>query len=109
MSSGKIEQNFFKIVQDDLPFNESAIFYEDNLHKSHQFKSKFYNEGRNIEFDYKIQDLSFGVRNNNFDTIKKIHYILKYSQDLTQKQKFDYCSNQRFYMKLYLKGISERI
>ncbi|MFX0024330.1 MAG: hypothetical protein ACFE9S_18575 [Candidatus Hermodarchaeota archaeon] len=109
MSSGKIEQNYFKIVQDDLPINESVIFSEDILHKSHQFKSELYNVGRNKEINYKIQDLSFRIENSNFDTIKKIHYILKNSQNLTQKQKFDYCSSQRFYMKLYLKDISERI
>ncbi len=109
MSSGKIEQNYFKHVQDGLLFNESAVFSKDILHKSHQFKSDSYKEGRNREFNSKAQDLLIGVNNNNFNTIKKIHFILKNSQDLTQKQKYDYCSSQRFFMKLYLKSISERI
>jgi len=39
----------------------------------------------------------------------KLEFILKNSQDLTQNQKYNYCMSQRFFMKLYLKRISERI
>ncbi|MFX1240298.1 MAG: hypothetical protein ACFFA7_03510 [Promethearchaeota archaeon] len=95
MSSGKVEQNYSKLVQDGLLFNESVIFSESILRKSCKFKSEPYKEGRNRDF--------------NFETIKKIHFILKNNHSLTQKQKFDYCSSQRFFMKLYLKSISERI
>ncbi len=108
MSSGKIEQNYFKNVQDGLLFNESVNFSEDILHKSHSFKSKLYREGIYKEFNLKIEGISKGVKDNNFDMIKKIHFILKNSHDLPQKQKYDYCNSQRFFMKLYLKSISER-
>ena len=41
--------------------------------------------------------------------IKEIYFILKKSENLTQKQKFDYCNRQRFFMKLYLRRISEKL
>ncbi len=109
MSSGKIEQNYFKNVQDGLIFNESVIFSEDILHKSHFSESKSCKEGIYKEFHINMQDPFKGVMDNHFDMIQKIHFILKNSQDLTQNQKYDYCSSQRFFMKLYLKSISERI
>jgi hypothetical protein len=109
MSSGKVEQNYSKLAQDGLLFNESVIFSESILHKSRKYKSEPYKEGRDRNFNFKTQELSYRVNDNNFEMIKKIHFILKNNQDLTQKQKFDYCSSQRFFMKLYLKSISERI
>jgi hypothetical protein len=109
MSSGKLEQNYFKLVQDGLPYNEPVIFSEDILHKSHRFESESFIEVRNGDFNSKIYDLSNRFNNRNLDTIKKIHILLKNAQDLTQKQKYDYCNSQRFFMKLYLKSISERI
>jgi hypothetical protein len=109
MSSGKIEQNYFTNIQDGSLFNDYVHHSEYFLHESHNSESKtnkkqFYNS-----IQMKMQDRFKGVIDNHFDIIQKIHYILKNSQDLTQKQKFDYCNNQRFFMKLYLKSISERI
>ncbi|MFX1366657.1 MAG: hypothetical protein ACFFCE_02250 [Promethearchaeota archaeon] len=109
MSSGKIEGNFFKNVQSNLFFNESAIFSDFSLHKSIRFNSNliikdlkkdfFLEEGRNIGWNAE----------NHFRTIKKIHYILKNSSDLTQKQKYNYCNKQRLFMKLYLQRISKNL
>jgi hypothetical protein len=93
MSSGKIEQNDFKFVENNLIFNELDAFTQKYLHKSHYFQSKPCNQR---EFDY------------NFNMIQKIHLILKNSQDLTLEEKFDYCSNQRFFMKQCLKEISKK-
>jgi hypothetical protein len=109
MSSGKIVQNYSKLVQESLLFNESVIFSEDNLQISHQFESEPYKEGSNRDLNLSLEELSNRVNHNNLETIKKIHYILKNTQGLTLKQKYDYCSSQRFYMKLYLKSVSERI
>jgi hypothetical protein len=109
MSSGKIVQNYSKLVQDSLLFNESVIFSEDNLQISHQFESEPYKEGYNGDLNSRILELSNSGIHNNLEMIKKIHFILKNTQSLSLKQKYDYCSSQRFYMKLYLKRVSERI
>jgi hypothetical protein len=109
MSSGKIEQNYFKNFQEGLLRNESVNFSEDILHKSHLSESKSCKQGINNEFYIKWQDDFKEVLNNHFDVVQKIHFTLKNSPDLTQKQKYDYCNSQRFFMKLYLKSISERI
>ncbi len=109
MSSGKIEQNFFMNFQDGSLFNESVIYSEDIVYESHLYGLKPCKEGTHKDFYSKKQDSLEDILNNHFDMIQKIHVILKYSQDLTQKQKYDYCNIQRFFMKLYLRNISERI
>ncbi len=48
------------------------------------------------------------VREEHFNVVKKIHFLLKNSQDLTLQQKYDYCERQRSFMKLYLNEISRR-
>ena len=93
MSSGKIEGNYLKNVQNSLIIDESAIFNDYYLQKSINSEPKQTYEG---------------VIDNHLRMIKEIHIILKNSQDLTQKQKYAYCNSQRFYMKLYLKRISKK-
>ena len=109
MSSGKIEQNFFMDFQDGLLFNESVINSEDVLYKSYLSRLKPCKEGTHKDFYSKKRNSLEDILNNHFDMIQKIDVILKYSQDLTQKQKYEYCNSQRFFMKLYLKNISEKI
>ncbi|MFX0001954.1 MAG: hypothetical protein ACFE9C_10530 [Candidatus Hodarchaeota archaeon] len=92
MSSGKIEQNYYNNVQNSSLFNDYVLHSEDFLDESHNSESKTNKK-----------------RSYHFDIIQKIHFILKNSPDLTQKQKYDYCNNQRFFMKQYLKSISEGI
>ena len=105
MSSGKIEQNYFENIENGLSFNEPVIFSENYLHKSHFSESKSHKDG----FDIRLHDPYKGIVDDHFDMIQKIHFILKNTQDLTHKQKIDYCSSQRFFMKLYLKRIGDRI
>ena len=105
MSSGKIEQNYFENIENGLIYNEPVIFSENYLHESHFFESKSHKK----DFDIRLQHSSEGFIDDHLDMIQKIHFILKNTQDLTQKQKYDYCSSQRFFMKLYLKKIVDRI
>jgi hypothetical protein len=109
MSSGKIEGNFFKNIEIDSIFNESVIFTDQHLQKSNYSKSKSYRNGLYKDINHNSIDPYEKVTANHFDLIQKIHSILKNSQDLTQKQKYDYCKNQRFFMKLYLKRISDKL
>ncbi|MFX1500341.1 MAG: hypothetical protein ACFFDH_05170 [Promethearchaeota archaeon] len=107
MSSGKIEGNFFKNVQKSLFFDESALFSDFSLHKSIKFNSKLISKDLEKDFFFEEERNIGWNAENHFRNIKKIHFILKNSSDLTQKQKFDYCNSQRFYMKQYLKKISK--
>jgi hypothetical protein len=106
MSSGKIEQNYFKNVANSLIFNELDIYSEKDVNKSHFSESKTNEEKIPTDFDInnRISNIDY-----NFEMIQKIHFILQNSQDLTLKQKSEFCSNQRFFMKLYLKEIYIKI
>lgn len=109
MSSGKIERIYLKNIENDFIFDESAIVTEHELQKNIYFKPKLNNKG--LEKDY-INDPNKTyscVTERYFNMIKEIHLILKNSSDLTLKHKFAYCNSQRFYMKLYLKRISNRL
>jgi hypothetical protein len=109
MSSGKIEQNYFKNIENGSIFNDSVIFSENYLHKSHFSDVKSHKEMFSNDFYIKKQQTYNEIVDDHLDLIQKIHMFLKNSQDLTQKQKYDYCNSQRFFMKLYLKKISNRI
>ena len=76
----------------NIMFNDYVLNSEDFLDEGHNSESKTNKK-----------------RSYHFDIIQKIHFILKNSPDLTQKQKYDYCNNQRFFMKQYLKSFSEEI
>ena len=46
--------------------------------------------------------------NENLKILKDIQDILQNCTKLTQKEKFEYCKSQRFFMKLYLREINRR-
>jgi len=46
--------------------------------------------------------------NENLKILKDIQDILQNCTKLSQKEKFEYCKSQRFFMKLYLKEINRR-
>ncbi|NVM34446.1 MAG: hypothetical protein HWN81_02550 [Candidatus Lokiarchaeota archaeon] len=109
MSSGKIEGNYLKNVQNNLIFDESAIFHDYYLQKSINSESKSFISGLKKDFNLRLEETTESIIDNYFNMIKEIHFILKKSEDLTQKQKFDYCNRQRLFMKLYLHRISEKL
>ena len=45
----------------------------------------------------------------NLITLKKVHAILLNCSNLTDKQKFDFATSERFFMKLYLKKLSDAL
>ena len=109
MSSGKIEGNYLKNVQNSLIFDESAIFNDYYLQKSINFESKSFINRLKKDFDLKYEQTTKRIIDKHFNMIEEIHFILKNSENLTQKQKFDYCNRQRLFMKLYLHRISEKL
>jgi len=40
-------------------------------------------------------------------TLRKLHKILQNGQNLTDQQKFDFCSSERYFMKLYLRELNK--
>jgi hypothetical protein len=109
MSSGKLVGNYLENDETNFRFGESALLTNYNLQKSNYFKPNLYKNWLKKDSESLRQQLNDNVRDNNFDIIREIHYILKKSKNLTQEQKFAYCNSQRFYMKLYLKRISREI
>jgi hypothetical protein len=109
MSSGKIEQKYFENIENHLIFNEADLFYEKALHKSHFSESNPNREEKQKEYNINIKCNNDVYIDYNFDIIQKIHFFLRDSQDLTSKQRYDFCSNQRLFMKSYLKEIINRI
>ncbi len=83
MSSGNVESNRISFFPELTPFKKDIV--------------------SNLNHEKEI------VREEHFYMAKKIHFILKCSQDLTQQQKYAYCKSQRSFMKLYLNEISRRI
>ena len=51
-----------------------------------------------------LKQNSNGGRSENFLILRKLHKILQNSQNLTDSQKLDYCTIERYYMKLYLRN-----
>ena len=109
MSSGKLEGNYLKNVQNSLVIDESAIFNDYYIQKSINSESKSFISNLKRDFDLQLEETTESIIDKHFNMIKEIHLILKKSENLTQKQKFDYCNSQRFYMKQYLKKISKNI
>jgi len=105
MSSGKLEGNYIKNVENDFRFNESAIITNYNLQKSKYSETLTFNDNLVKDDNSILQQINDSVKDNHLNLIKEIHQILKSSKNLTLNQKFGFCNSQRFFMKLYLKRI----
>jgi hypothetical protein len=91
MSSGKIEKGIIRILIGNLisqnipPFNKERFQIETSCNQ--KFKDEF--------CDY-------------LEIIKEIHRILLECSNLTYKERYDYCNSQRYFMKAYLKKLTEK-
>jgi hypothetical protein len=81
-----------------------------------EYKKKFPLEYQTTNIDKpldEIEEKESSKSNYNFSDSKieylsvsnDIHSILSNCQDLTNTQKLDFCNNQRYFMKLYLKEV----
>jgi hypothetical protein len=109
MSSGKLEGNYLKNVEDGFRYDESVIVTNFNLQKSIISELKFNNNNFAKANNNILKQINDSVKENHLNTIKEIHHILKSDNNLTQNQKFTFCNSQRFFMKLYLKRICRDI
>jgi len=81
-------------------FSEEELFHN---HNGLTGKNTVENESNN-QLNLNIEDFT----NDNLVLLNEIQAILKNCIFLTDKQKLDYCSSQRYFMKLYLKEINKR-
>jgi len=54
--------------------------------------------------DFSIENLC----DENLTTLQKIHAILLNCVNLSKKQKLEFCESERYFMKLYLKKLSQQ-
>ena len=60
----------------------------------------------------KVPNASFPLleyKNEDLSTLHKIHAILLNCINLNERQKLEFCSSQRYFMKLYLKKLRDKL
>jgi len=69
--------------------------------KSNQESSKIKSlpESKNVE----------EICDENIITLKKIHAILLNCLNLNEKEKLEFCNSERYFMKLYLKKLNDKL
>lgn len=82
-----------QIGEKELTLNLKNLFYEDEV---------------NIEIKNDFENVNEEKTNDNLIILNEIKAILQNCSNLTDKQKLEYCTSQRFFMKLYLKEINNR-
>ncbi|MFX0046843.1 MAG: hypothetical protein ACFE8G_01620 [Candidatus Hermodarchaeota archaeon] len=92
MSSGKVDINF------PVEILEKSVTY--NIPIEPIFKKLDINNFKNISFDNKLTKF--------YGKIINIHFFLSKNMELTNNQKLDYCSIERYFMKLYLREIIKK-
>ena len=92
MSSGKTELNYpLEILEDSVTFDvpRESIFEELDV-----------NSFRNINFNNKLTKF--------YGKIVNIHFFLSNNKELSNDQKLDYCTIERYFMKLYLREVMKK-
>ena len=90
MSSGVVKKDYATILESNPPPNLLSSF---NKNEYYHYIDKF------SEKDKKIC----------LELLKKNHSLFLNCKDLTNKQKIDFCSFERYLMKLYLKEVSSKL
>jgi len=90
MSSGVVKKDYATILESNPPPNLLSSF---NKNEYYHYIDKF------SEKDKKIC----------LELLKKNHSLFLNCKDLTHKQKIDFCSFERYLMKLYLKEVSSKL
>ncbi len=65
-------------------------------------------EGSIINASQKQDEEIESICDDNLQTIKKVHAIILNCSNLSKKQKLEFCEGERYFMKLYLKKISDK-
>ena len=92
MSSGKADVNF------PMEILEKPVTYDVPLEPS--FEKLDINNFKNISFDNKLTKF--------YGKIINLHFFLYNNKELTNNQKLDYCTIERYFMKLYLREMMKK-
>lgn len=90
MSSGVVKKDYAAILDSNPPPN---------------FISNF----KKNKYEYNIDQSSKKDKKICIELLKKNHTIFLKCKDLTNKQKIDFCSFERYLMKLYLKDVLSKL
>ena len=93
MSSGKTDFNYPMDVLD------KAVPYD--IPREPIFEELAVSQFRNLNFNSKLTKV--------YGKIINIHFFLSNNKELTNNQKLDYCTIERYFMKLYLKEILKKM
>lgn len=86
MSSGVVKKNYPAILESNSTIKLSSSFIKN-------------------ENNYFIDQFLRNEKKTYLELLKKNHSIFLNYKDLTNKQKIDFCSLERYLMKLYLKEV----
>ncbi len=64
---------------------------------------------KQMEFHGFLKQESKIIEKDNLVMLEEIHSILKNCSNLTDREKLDYCKNQRYLMKVYLREFNKKI
>ena len=82
--------------------------------KSKTQNDKFSSEEQSKQKDVTIEILTQSTKveeicDENLITLKKIHAILLNCVNLNEKEKMEFCNSERYFMKLYLKKLNDKL
>ncbi|MFW9875946.1 MAG: hypothetical protein ACFFG0_22830 [Candidatus Thorarchaeota archaeon] len=82
--------------------------------KSKLRNGKFSSEKSSDQQRFKIEKLPQSMKvedicDENLITLKKIHAILLNCLNLNEKEKLEFCNSERYFMKLYLKKLNNKL
>ncbi|MFX1426688.1 MAG: hypothetical protein ACFFBE_09570 [Promethearchaeota archaeon] len=82
--------------------------------KSKSRNDKFSSEKLSNQEHVKIKELAQSKKveeicDENLITLKKIHAILLNCLNLNEKEKLEFCNSERYFMKLYLKKLNDKL
>jgi len=82
--------------------------------KSKTRNDKFSSEEQSKQKDVTIEILTQSTKveeicDENLITLKKVHAILLNCVNLNEKEKMEFCNSERYFMKLYLKKLNDKL
>jgi len=66
-------------------------------------------EQQDIKHSFQVKDCQEIETNEDLTTLQKLHAILVNCINLTKKQKLEFAESERFFMKLYLKKLIDKL
>ena len=89
-----------------MPSNTKGKPYLNNNSKFERSESL---EKQKSDIDPHLEDKVLKNVDDNLSTLQKIHAILLNCVNLTRKQKSEFAESERFFMKLYLKKLVNKL